>query len=203
MSLNRYLLLIFHVIKIKFNSLFSSLFTKLLFSTANIKCKKIYASGLPSIHISSNAKVCIGDNFVMGNSILTSATGLKGKCKIDVRNNARLIIGNNVGMTLTSISCFKEIIIEDNVKIGFGTHIMDTDFHAINPMERKSPEDAIHAQKAKILIQENVFIGAHCFILKGVVIGKNSVIAAGSIVTHNIPDNVIAGGNPCKIIRTI
>lgn len=201
MQLTRYFLAAIQIVHIKFNNLISTLCTKILFSLGGIKYKKIHSTGIPFIHISRNALVIIGNNFTMGNSILNSATGIKGKCKIDVRNQAQLIIGNDVGMTLASISCFQKISIGNNVKIGFGTHIMDTDFHAISTAQRNSPYDQEHALKKPITIKDNAFIGAHCIILKGVTIGENAVIAAGSVVTHDVPDNTIAGGNPCKIIR--
>ena len=53
------------------------------------------------------------------------------------------------------------------------------------------------------VISENVFIGDNVTILKGVTIGVNSVIGNGSIVTKSIPDNVIAAGNPARVIRNI
>jgi len=55
----------------------------------------------------------------------------------------------------------------------------------------------------KVVIEDNVFIGTRSVILKGVRIGKNTIIGAGSIVTHDIPPNSVAAGNPCKIIMTI
>lgn len=54
-----------------------------------------------------------------------------------------------------------------------------------------------------VIIEENVWIGEGVKVLKGVTIGKNSVIGAGSVVTKSIPDNVIAAGNPCKVIKQI
>lgn len=56
---------------------------------------------------------------------------------------------------------------------------------------------------AKITIEDNVFIGAGSIILPGVTIGKNSIIGAGSIVTKSIPANVVAAGNPAKVICTL
>ncbi len=55
----------------------------------------------------------------------------------------------------------------------------------------------------KVTIGDNVWIGGNACIMPGVTIGNNVVIGAGSVVTKDIPDNVIAAGNPCKIIRTV
>jgi putative colanic acid biosynthesis acetyltransferase WcaF len=54
---------------------------------------------------------------------------------------------------------------------------------------------------AKITVGEDAFIGARAFVLPGVTIGARSVIGAGSVVTHDVPENVIAAGNPCRVIR--
>jgi maltose O-acetyltransferase len=54
-----------------------------------------------------------------------------------------------------------------------------------------------------IVIEDNVWIGAGVHIMGGVTIGRNSVIGAGSVVTKDVPENVIAAGVPCKVIREI
>jgi maltose O-acetyltransferase len=75
---------------------------------------------------------------------------------------------------------------------------MDSDFHDLDPEKRDQPG------KCKgVCIGNNVFIGANVTVLKGAKIGNNSVIASGSIVTGHIPDNTVAAGNPCKIIRSL
>ena len=57
--------------------------------------------------------------------------------------------------------------------------------------------------KDRFTIGENVWIGAGTIIVPGVTIGKNSVIGAGSVVVKDIPDNVVAVGNPCRVLRKI
>jgi acetyltransferase-like isoleucine patch superfamily enzyme len=88
------------------------------------------------------------------------------------------------------------IIIEDNVLIGPKVNIITAD-HSTNPDER----DSIIA--SPIRIRENVWIGANATILKGVTIGINSIVAAGSVVTKDIPDNCIYGGVPAKLIKNL
>jgi len=60
-----------------------------------------------------------------------------------------------------------------------------------------------YAKIAKVKIEDNVFVGAGSIILPGVTIGKNSIIGAGSVVSKSIPKNVVAAGNPAKVITTI
>lgn len=71
--------------------------------------------------------------------------------------------------------------------------------HPVHPDSRNSG----YEYGISITIGDNVWIGGNVCILPGVTIGDNVVIGAGSVVTKDIPDNVIAAGNPCRIIRTI
>lgn len=89
------------------------------------------------------------------------------------------------------------------MKIGGGTCVWTTDFHSLDWKIRRSKEDLKYRKIAPVTIEDDVFIGAKCIILKGVTIGKGSIIAAGSVVTKSIPPFEIWGGNPAKIIRKI
>jgi len=77
--------------------------------------------------------------------------------------------------------------------------ISDFDWHNLDPAMRRM--DCISS--APVVIHDNAFIGVNSIVWKGVTIGKNSVIGANSVVTRDIPDNVIAAGNPCKVIKSI
>ncbi len=78
--------------------------------------------------------------------------------------------------------------------------ICDTDFHSIEYSYRLEKPDT-HIRTAPVRICEGAFIGARSIILKGVTIGKHSVIGAGSVVTKSVPDNEIWAGNPAVYIR--
>lgn len=83
--------------------------------------------------------------------------------------------------------------------IGDAVLIMDSDFHDLSAEGRHSQPTT----PAPVVLEDNVFIGSRVIILKGVTIGKDSVIGAGSVVVRSIPPGVIAGGNPAKVIRTL
>jgi galactoside O-acetyltransferase len=120
---------------------------------------------------------------------------------IEARNeNSQVFIGNNVSINNSfSAVAFSKIVIKNDVLIGFNCSILDNDAHDLSPINRKN-----HSTKtADVLIEDNVFIGNNVTILKGVTIGKNSVIGNGSIVTKNIPENVVAAGNPAQVIRNL
>jgi len=113
---------------------------------------------------------------------------------------ARLEVGNGFAMTGGSLVCATSITIGDRVLVGANCDIIDTDFHPLLPEARNA---GLPASKAPIVIESDVFIGANCIVLKGVTIGRGSVIGAGSVVTMNIPAGVIAAGNPARVIRSL
>ena len=85
--------------------------------------------------------------------------------------------------------------------LGTNVEISDSDFHDLNPNKRMNGRGTVNIEA--VHIGENVFIGSNVRILKGVTIGDNCVIANSSVVVHAIPANVIAGGNPAKVLRSL
>jgi len=113
-------------------------------------------------------------------------------------------IGNNVeiNMNCVFLDCNK-IKIGNNCGIGPGVHIY-TVFHPLKSSERLSRDSNFwKSQTLPVTIGDNVWIGGGAIIMPGVVIGDNTTIGAGSVVTNNIPDNVLAYGNPCRVIKSI
>ena len=161
---------------------------------------KVY--GTIKVHVTRRGKVHIGNNFSINSGGKFNIIGRQQKNTFWIEG--QLIIGNNVGMSSTAIVCKHDIEIGDNVTIGGNTVIYDTDFHAIDSAVRTNKlQDGQHAKWGKVKINNNVFIGAHTSILKGVTIGENAIIGACSVVTKNIPANEMWAGNPAKFIRTI
>lgn len=91
-----------------------------------------------------------------------------------------------------------EIRIGNDVLFGPRVGIFTTN-HATDPEERA----AGGCYSKNVVIEDNVWVGANVTINQGVTIGKNTIIGSGSVVTKNIPDNVIAVGNPCRVLREI
>lgn len=174
-----------------------------LFYLNRIKFKSFKVQGFPYVNVSISAKCSVGGNFQMNNGVRFSDSGLNGKCRIDVRDSAILTIGENVGMSDTTITCHEKITIGDNVLLGVGCQIRDTDNHSLNYKDRLIGLDWKNKKTAPIIIEDNVFIGAYAFVLKGVKIGANSIIGANSVVTKNIPSNQIWAGNPAKLVKQL
>ncbi len=147
--------------------------------------------GIAQIERFPKSKITIGNDCTFNSINIFNQRGIK-RCIIQTgKIGAKIHIGNNCGFSGVSIVADSEIEIQNNVKIGANSLIGDRDDH---------PE-ILGTQPSKITIKNNVFIGMQCIILKGVTIGENTIIGAGSIVTKDIPSNVIAAGIPCKVIK--
>lgn len=112
-------------------------------------------------------------------------------------NNGSLVIGDNFNMTGNStIICENYIIIGDNCLFSWEDLVMDTDYHCI-------VENGIKKNiTASIEIEDHVWVGCRATILKGTRISRDSVIAAGSIVSNTFKEsNSILGGIPAKIMK--
>lgn len=150
---------------------------------------------------SGKGKVDIGENVTINSAQSFNMIGGSYQTTLMIRNGGELTIGNNVGISNTAIVCANSITIEDDVFIGGGTKIWDTDFHSIRYEDRVNVDECIVTKP--VVIKKGAFIGGGCTILKGVTIGEKCVVGAGSVVTKSIPDGEIWGGNPAKFIKRI
>ena len=135
------------------------------------------------------SKIIIGSSCRFRSDKNSNLAGINKRCFFSTLNaNAIIQVGNNCGFSGTTVSARKKIIIEDGVLAGANTFIADHDFHG-------SKSESVH-------IRKNVWLGLNVIVLKGVTIGEGTIIGAGSVVVKDIPAHVIAGGNPCKVIKS-
>ena len=160
------------------------------------------AYGIPVIDVGFSGTFIIGRRFNFNSGRYFNMMGRQQPCFFIVANNAVLTIGESVGISATAIICHKRIDIGNNVKIGTNVVIYDTDFHSLDTRRRNSdPEDYSDVKCKPVMVHDGAFIGAHSTILKGVTIGRNSIIGAGSVVNRNVPDEQVWMGNPAVFIR--
>lgn len=180
--------------------MFDSIWNRFILGYKKVEYQKdIQIFGRVLIH-GRKGGVRIGNNCRIASNENYNPTAGGNATHLIVGPNGMLTIGNNVGMTNVQISAYNDIQIEDNVLLGACCKIMDTDFHPINYEDRIVGNPAI---TVPIRISEGAFIGACSIILKGVTVGKHSVVGAGSVVTKDIPDNEVWAGNPAKFIKFI
>lgn len=149
--------------------------------------------GKTTFRILPETSVTIGDKCQFNSTHTSNWIGVYSPCIIStIQKGAKIEIGNSCGFSGTVIGAALHIRIGNNVRCGANTLITDSDWHYDDP--RTGPN-------AEVIIDDNVWIGYGVKILKGVHIGENTVIGAGSIVTKDMPANVIAAGNPCKIVK--
>ncbi len=158
--------------------------------------------GLPLIQKNRRSEIHIGSFLQMRNWFGSNPLGVNHRSILATWSaQAKITIGNHVGLTGTAIVSESKVTIGDYVQIGANSSIVDTDFHPLQASERLvNPK---HGKTNEVIIGNHVFIGMNVLVLKGSTIGNGSVIGAGSVVTGDIPERVIAAGNPIRIIREI
>jgi acetyltransferase-like isoleucine patch superfamily enzyme len=118
------------------------------------------------------------------------------RSKLYTGKSGKLIVGRNSRINGVHIDARELIHIGDTVQIGPYTIIMDSDFHDLKDHSKDGPSSPIH-------IEDDVWIATRVTILKGVRIGKGSVIAAGAIVTKDVPPYCVAAGTPARVVKKI
>lgn len=150
--------------------------------------------------------ICEGTGHVTLGSGITVGYGLSpiigdGTVRLKARGcDARITIGGGTAIS-NNVQVFSEqsVSIGSHCLIGDGVLIFDSDFHDLSAAGRRT----LPGKAKPVILEDNVFIGSRTIILKGVTIGKDSVIGAGSVVVRSIPPGVIAAGNPARVIRSL
>jgi acetyltransferase-like isoleucine patch superfamily enzyme len=144
--------------------------------------------GMPLIQ--GNLHIVFGDNVSLHGKSTFNGAKVFERPTLRVGNNT--VLGYQLQIT---VGC--DVTIGNNVLIGGGVSIFSYDQHRSNPAERNLPP--LSASSRPIVIEDNVWIAEKCLIMKGVVIGKNSIIASGSVVTQKVPPDSLAIGNPARV----
>ena len=157
--------------------------------------------GVPRIEMAASRQIEIGKNNIFRSSVISNPVGICHPVYLVTRGAGHIRIGDDCGLSGVSIISFSSVTIGNRVQIGANTAIVDADFHPLDAASRAIPHAT--GKSAPIAIADDVFIGMNTLILKGVSIGRKSVIGAGSVVTKDIPSGVVAAGNPAHVIRKL
>lgn len=141
--------------------------------------------------VRNDGKIWVGDHVRLVGAITAIELGTgDGGC---------LEIGDHVFINYgSSIAAMKYVRIGSNCSIGTYAIIIDNNFHRIEPDRRREMPES-----APVILEENVWLGSRVTVLPGVTIGRDSVVGAGSVVTHSIPPRSLAAGVPARVLKTL
>jgi len=196
-----FLFKMFYIIHIVLKQIISdilriSYYTPLFKSRLSNNPKQLYLyGGLP---------VVIGSlDITIGNKVrLAAMTTISGRAV--GKTIPQLIIGDNVGIAWrTSISVGNNITIGNNVRIAGDCYLAGYPGHPVNAKSRALGEPDTDSQVGDIILEEDVWLATGVKVMPGVTIGRGTIVAAGSVVTKNLPRYVLAAGAPARIIKSI
>jgi|TARA_R100000005_G_scaffold94610_1_gene73190 acetyltransferase-like isoleucine patch superfamily enzyme len=146
------------------------------------------------VHI-SGANIQIGRCFTaIGEPMHRVQIGVWGR----EAGQGRIQIGDCVLMSPGArLSASDEIVLGDGVMMANGSYVTDSDWHTLYDRTARAPEPT------PVHIGDNVWLGDHATVLKGVTIGENSVVAAQAVVTRDVPANVVVAGNPARVVKEL
>lgn len=122
--------------------------------------------------------------------------------RINVNADAKLSLGSGYMNHDCVIDCFSSITIGYGVVISERVVIRDSDNHAITSTENGELKSDEKPEAAPIVIQDHVWLGMNVVVLKGVTIGEGAIVAAGSVVTKDVPSHCLVAGVPAKVVKT-
>ena len=141
--------------------------------------------------------IFVGDNVIIGGNA-TFIVSYK------TNPDPTIFIGNNVYIGYASLlSCADSISIGNNVRVAEGCRIFDNNNHPVDPVARTRNEPVGENDIAPVVLEDETWIGAHSTILKGVTVGRGSVVATCSVVTKDVPAMTVVAGNPAKVVKQI
>lgn len=173
----------------------------------SIKYKIKILGLLPYLKIPRDGKVILSKNVVINSDFKNTNTALTFRCKFVTGYEGIISVGENTMLNGACIVAYEKVEVGKDCQIASSTIISDTDFHPVNPeirlkQVRGESFSFSCVGKKSIKIGNNVWIGWNCTILKGVIIGDDCIVAAGSVVlAGNYPSGSLLAGNPAKVVK--
>lgn len=159
-------------------------------------------AGTPLIRKAPGSHITAGPRLVLTSRSSSSSLGVNHPVVFTTHTPESFIrIGSDVGMSGTTLCSRIGISIGDRVLFGSNVMLIDSDEHPLEPDNRRYSNDGIEA--APIVIEDDTFLGTGAIILKGVTIGRGSIVGAACVVTQNVPPYSVVAGNPSKVVKTL
>jgi len=158
--------------------------------------------GLPIVALARGGRITLGRDVVIRSRRDTAGGVSHPTILATLEPHSSIVVGDGTGISGASIVARRGVAIGRRVLIGAGADIWDTDFHPLDPEQRR-----VHATRdaacAPVCIEDEVFVGARTLILKGVTVGSQAVIGAGAVVTKDVRAGAIVFGNPARVVGTV
>lgn len=179
-----------------------SIWSRLILLAHGVKIGRNVKLGIPPLVFRHrSALIRLGNGVQLSGAVLQNPVCGGGRLVLAATEpNAELIIGNETGLSCCVIYAARSIRIGNFVNIGAGCRIYDTDFHPIEAFARRNSVKGMIGSRP-VVIEDDVWLGAHSVILKGVHIGRCAVVACGAVVTRDVPAGAIVGGVPARFIK--
>jgi acetyltransferase-like isoleucine patch superfamily enzyme len=160
--------------------------------------------GLPIVRQPGSRQIALGRDVVLISRSSGTALGVAHPVVLRcLTPTARISIGDDCGLSGTTICAAVEVRVGARCLFGANVAVFDTDFHNHAPANRRYATPDWPAISRPVVIGDDVFIGTRAIVQKGVTIGDGAIIAAGSVVTKDVPPATIVAGNPARVIKEI
>ncbi|MEO8665027.1 MAG: acyltransferase [Ignavibacteria bacterium] len=179
----------------------TSPFAKLILNLNGVRYgKNVRVFGIPRIE--NKGSITLGNEMRLISAKCGYNSGnLTGGVFLRTSSVGKIISGDEVYLNGTAIISELEVRLGSRIMIGANTVIMDTNSHNVPYLNRLRRWDKI--MRKPVVIEDDVWIGANCFILKGVTVGKGSIIGAGSVVNNDVKPFSVYAGNPAVFVKEI
>jgi acetyltransferase-like isoleucine patch superfamily enzyme len=186
-----------------YRKIFSPIYSVLLRLRGVSVGRDVVFFGIPNISYIKPGKITIGNEVVLCSDGRFTALGVSKPVILrTISDHARINICDRVGLSGTTIVSYTSVEIGEECMLGADVTIFDTDFHPIAPSDRRSAKLNL-AKSKQITIGRNVFVGYRSVIMKGVAIGSNSVISAGTIITKDVDENTVVSSGEQVVKRNL
>lgn len=171
-----------------------------MFKAMRVKCRFRSLRINGRLLVRNHGTMEIGDGCLFNSGRIYNLIGGDDVCVLVTVDGGTLKIGRGCQISNATMVATVGIELGEDVFVGGGVKIYDTDFHPLDSEQRIKHQDG-NTRKKPVHIGSGAFIGASSIILKGVTIGQRAVIGAGSVVARDVGDDEVWAGNPARFIR--
>ncbi len=160
--------------------------------------------GFPIVSVSPGSRIDLGAGVTLCSDSRFTALGVTHPVILRTRYaDSHISIGENTGISGGVVYAALRVEIGRDCLLGADVMVLDNDFHPLDPGGRRQNTQREAIGAAPVIIEDNVFIGTGARILKGVRIGRDSVIGAGAIVTRDVPPGSVVVGPAASVVQSL